>query len=89
MIVLLVLFSIVALIVFICMLIAWISSREEDGAKRNLGLGLHYFGEPRKYRGYVKIGLFNYIGINKVSADSIIHLDRLTNCYRIFTLIKQ
>lgn len=84
MIVLLAIFSIVVLIVFICMLIAWISSREEDGAKRNLGLGLHYFGEPRKYRGYVKIGLFNYIGINKVSADSIIHLDRLTNCYRIF-----
>lgn len=87
MIVLLVLFSIVALIVFICMLIAWVSSREEDGAKRNLGL--HYFGEPRKYRGYVKIGLFNYIGINKVSADSIIHLNRFTDCYRIFSLIKQ
>lgn len=82
MIVLLVLFNVIVLIVFICTFIVWISSREEDGAKRNLGLC--HFGESRRYRGYVKIGLFNYIDINKVSADSIIHLDRLTTCNRIF-----
>lgn len=82
MIVLLVLFSVVVFIAFVWAFIAWISSKDEDGAKRNLSL--HYFGEVKRYRGYVKIGLFNYIDINKVSADSIIHSNRFTDCNRIF-----
>lgn len=82
MIIVLNIFVVIALIVFIWAFIAWISSKDENGAKRNLSL--HYFGEVKRYRGYVKIGLFNYIDINKVSADSIIHSDRFTACNRIF-----
>lgn len=75
-------FEMIAFIAFVWAFIAWVSSTDEDGAKTNLRL--HYSEESKRYRGYVKIGLLNYIGINKVSADSIIHLNRLTICNRIF-----
>lgn len=82
MIIVLNIFVMIALIAFVWAFVAWVSSTEEDGAKTNLRL--HYFEESKRYRGYVKIGLFNYININKVSADSIIHSNRLTSCNRIF-----
>lgn len=76
------LLSVVVSIVFIWAFIAWVLSTDEDGAKTNLEL--HHFGETKRYRGYVKIGLLNYIDINKVSADSIIHSNTFTDCNRIF-----